>query len=335
MFDCRYACRITIAGLVLTIVNEVEIVEAWNEFTTTAVLKIPKRVLVKSGSQGKVALGNYVKTGDPVKVELGYDGKLKTEFVGYVARSPKPTMPLEIMCEDEMWQLKRKSVSGKTFTNAKLSEVIKHIAPGYKTDVLDINIDRLIIGLPTPETAAQVLKKLKDDWGLQSFFRLDKSLNPVLVVGKPQLWNLSSQKEVYPDEAVYHLQRNVADNALEYKSKEDARVKMEYKLRLANGRVENCPFTGDQDGEVRSITFVGVSMATVTQWAKEDYLRHKKDGYAGDITGFGIPYTRAGQIARIVDADFEVRDSRYIIDRVVVQFGQGGFRRINTIGYQV
>ncbi|UVP09466.1 hypothetical protein NXW52_16290 [Bacteroides ovatus] len=51
-----------------------------------------------------------LSAGDQVKIELGYDSNLYTEFEGYISLIGWG-VPVTIRCEDEMYNLKRKTVS--------------------------------------------------------------------------------------------------------------------------------------------------------------------------------------------------------------------------------
>lgn len=326
------SCLITIGELKLNFVHELEINSGWTERTDTAVIRLPKLVRIKQGDLRDTTIDRVIKVGDRVEIMLGYNGQLKREFLGYVATAPAPKLPLEINCEDEMFQLKRKALISKTFVSATVSDVISYIAPGYKTSVLNSQLGKFVIGASGSETAAQVLSRLESEAGLRSFFKIDKVGDPVLVVGKPHLWGLDEQAPELP-EVIYHLQRNVVDNSLRYVKAEDRRIRVDARLLNGNGTYKRARFTGDVDGEVRTLHYYNISEAELEKNARADYLRFKRDGFDGDIIGFGIPYTEAGQVVQIVDDQYERRNSKFFIDKVKVTFGQSGFRRINTIGF--
>lgn len=325
-------CNIALGKINVNSCNEVIIVESLDELTTTCTLKLAKAIVVKSKDYQNQPIENYITPGMPVKIQLGYNGELNMEFNGYVARGVRTSMPLEIQCEDEMYMLKRSKVTAKAWQNANLTDIIAHIAPGYKTDVLDIQLGKFIIGMPSAPTACEVLEALRQEFGIQSYFRYENDI-PVLVSGKPNLYTLEHVKNTYGLTVLYHMQRNVADfGSLEYVSSSDRKIRMDYKSRLSNGKVLSSTFTGDADGETHSITFVGLTQAQIDAWAKEDYAKAKIDGYKGSITGFGLPVCRAGQSCMIVDKVYEDRKSTHLVNKVEVNFSNNGFRRIATIG---
>lgn len=325
-------CLITIGALQLNFVHELEINSGWTERTDTALIRLPKLVRIKQGDIQTRTIDQVIKPGDPVEIFLGYNGQLRREFKGYVATGPAPRLPLEINCEDEMYQLKRRALKSRTFASATVQQVVDYIAPGYQSEVLNSQLGKFVIGASGTETAAQVLARFESESGLRSFFKYDAEGKPILVVGKPHLWGLSEEKPSLP-EVIYHLQRNVVDNSLRYVTAEDRRIRVDARLLLDDGKFKRAKFTGDVDGEVRTLHYYNISEQELEKNAEADYLRFKRDGFDGDITGFGVPFTESGQVVRIVDEQYERRDRKFFIDKVKVTFGQGGFRRINTIGF--
>ena len=101
--------KIKIGNLTFDAFSKVEIKKTWKRFTDTASVSLPKELYYREGDQIKRVerIGDFIKTGDRVEIQLGYNTQLFTEFVGYVCRSPKINIPYTIECEDEMWQLKK------------------------------------------------------------------------------------------------------------------------------------------------------------------------------------------------------------------------------------
>jgi hypothetical protein len=102
--------EILIGTLKFTAATETTI-KAGRTFTDTATIKLPKAIYYYDGNgilKPVEHLGNFIKVGDKVEIRLGYNRQLFTEFTGYVARSPRINIPYELICEDEMWQLKEK-----------------------------------------------------------------------------------------------------------------------------------------------------------------------------------------------------------------------------------
>lgn len=307
-------CNITIGLLKFNYVTELEIVSAWEEMTDTCTIKLPRKLKVK-----ELELVNVIKAGDPVKVELGYNGELRTEFVGYV-RELRATIPVEVICEDSMYLLKKKAFS-LSLPKGKLDDLLSEIYDG------PLSVNEIEMGPFRTEKKMNgviVLEQVKEQYGLRSFFRSDERGEPVLTVGK-----------VYadsPDRFKYAFGKNVIENSLEFKRKEDVRIKVKainYKDDNSKVEVE----LGDPDGEERTLSFYNIdSKSELEARAKEELDRLKYDGYRGSIKTFGVPACEHGDIAEINDPNYPERSGSFFIDKVVKTFGINGYRREVTLG---
>ena len=86
--------KITIGNYIFTHVNDVRIESSRKSLLDTAVIKLPRKY--KNN-----IITSVVKEGDTVSIQLGYNGKLSTEFAGKVLKIGCNT-PVEIQCEDNM-----------------------------------------------------------------------------------------------------------------------------------------------------------------------------------------------------------------------------------------
>lgn len=316
----------TAKGIIqLNQVHNVNIQTSVTEATDTASISIAKKILIKQKDEWATKpIGEVIKAADKVKIQLGYDGKLTTEFIGYV-KSVSPKVPLEIECEDSMYLLKRSPVNPKHFKNGKLSDVIKYIAPGYKYDILDTELGKDFIITDQENTATKVLAMIEEVFGLKSFFKLDID-TPILIVGKPYLSELSSTP------VKYELNRNVISNDLELQRAEDVELKVEVKSRQANGKYLTAKFKGDTEGDTKSLSIPGLSQNELENIAKRLYSGSKQDRFDGSITTFGIPAVKKGYAVEISTKDYEITKTVNFVDEVAIDFGINGFRRTIKIG---
>ena len=295
------------------LVHEVQIESSFNELTDTATISIAKNIKVNGRS-----ILDYIQVGMPVNIKLGYQDrgvdKINEEFDGFVVRSPRPTMPIVIDCEDYSYKLKSGSVT-ETYTDTTLKKVVADIANGVDFEVFDTAVSKLSVTKATP---AQILKKIEQIYGLKSFFR-----GTTLIVGKPYSQNLP--------EVTYKLQENVIDNSLEYRLKEDVQIQITAVSMNSDNTKEEVKL-GDQDGESRTIHFYNTSTEDLKRLGTEALSRLKYDGYRGDLTGFGLPFAKHGYVVRLIDEIYEVRDEKYFIDKTSVSFGPGGYRREVQLG---
>ena len=322
-------CTVQIGNISFDAAHEIEIMSDWREMTDKATIKIAKRIFVKGADLINKPIGTLIKAGDPVVIKLGYDGNLKTEFVGYVARSPLPTAPLEIQCEDEMWKLKRLTVLTKTFASGTVKDLIKYIAPGYKSEVLDSTLGPNY--LVKTGTAAGALIELERVFGLKSFFRMVNE-QPVLIVGKPY----GSDDLLTEKPEVYHLQKNVKENSLQYKTADDIRIRIKAISKIIDGKDHKVE-VGDPDGDVRTLHYYGLTLAEITKKANAALKTFKVDGYQGEIAGFGLPNKiRHGMQVEIIDESYENRtdEVKYHVDAVQCRWGVNGYEIFATIGWK-
>ena len=105
--------KITIGSKYFGGVHDIKIKRSIHTIGATASVKVPvTAVLRQTGTPpAYVETAQVIKAGDPVEIQLGYDGRLYTEFRGYVKLLNLQT-PLEIVCEDEFYTTRRRN-SGK------------------------------------------------------------------------------------------------------------------------------------------------------------------------------------------------------------------------------
>lgn len=318
IFDIRFTSKATGAELFFDYVHEVEIVSTWKDLTKTAKILLPRNLKLKDKS-----LKEVLKVGDKVVVQLGYDVELNEEFTGYIARV-EPNIPVVIYCEDEMWQLKKGTIT-KHWVGAKLSQIIKDIIPGtIPTDISDVYIGDFKAEKATP---AQILKAIHEGFGLSAYFRKGK-----LCVGLPYptQWAADETKKVK-----LHFQRDIPHdgNKLEYRNAEDIKLKVEAKWYSPNGKVATIA-VGDSDGEVHTLSFFASEfpLKDLKEHAEREMKKIKVDGYKGGLLCFGKPYCEHGYVAQLEDDEYPERAGSYFIDKTVVKSGINGFRRTLDIG---
>ena len=154
-------CNISIGNLNFDYVNNIEIESGWELLTDKAVIILPANIKIDHNK-----LSDVMKSGEKVIIQMGYENYMTTVFSGYVTHV-KPKVPIEIMCEDQMWKLKQNSIvdSGRDQTLHKL--LAKHFSE-YKTDSYDIEMGTYYID---KVSGAKLLEQIKTDFGMFSFFR--------------------------------------------------------------------------------------------------------------------------------------------------------------------
>lgn len=299
---------ITIGEYVFRHVNSISIQSDMNNITDTCTIKLPN---VKGMLEKKIKPGQFVT------VSLGYDDNLIQEFTGYVS-TISPKIPLEIICEDQMWLLKQKTVL-KEWDSIKLKDVLKYLVPDAKIECPDITLAPLRLGKTAPVSIAKALQELKDEYGLVVYFR-----NGKLFCGLAYTEDLGSVS--------YHFQKNAIMGDLTFKTKEDFKLKVHaVSMMPDNSKIE--VELGDEEGEVHTLHFYNLSKEELTTRAKTEMEDLRYDGYRGSFIGKGVPVPKHGMIASIKDEKYPERAGRYFIDAVNTDYNSSdGIKRVITLG---
>ncbi|AUS06484.1 late control protein [Pseudotamlana carrageenivorans] len=313
--------HIKIGNYVFTSIHDVEITKSVDELGDTCVIQLPTRFKVKQNNQEQYT-EEAIKIGDAVEVVLGYSGKYSgIEFKGFV-RKIKPTIPLQIECEDSIWLLRRKNITkawnAGTSVKGVLQEVVKNTEVVLSDNLPDIPLDKYII---RNANGAQVLQALKKDMSLTVFI----NDNNKLYVGLQQLDNPGNA-------VVYDLNYNLVENNLEYTTKDERRIKVRYTYIGKNNERKEVE-VGDADGELRTFHTSVISDETkLKEIATAEIDRLKYDGFDGNVKSFLMPFATRGMTAIIIDKEHPNRAGNYFIKKVVTTFGLHGARRTITLG---
>jgi len=319
--------HITIAGIDFTQVNELKVTKSVDLLSDTAVIKMPTSFLLASPDGfTKKTTEKTINVGDEVRISLGYDGIIyQEEFVGYV-KAIKPTIPLEIECEDAIFKIRREKTITRLFVKAQLREVLEEIVSGtgigLSGEIPKLQLDRFYL---KNVNGAQALSKIKEEFGLAIY--IDDSGK--LFAGLQQ--QLNADKTVY-----YHFQRNVLPNTqLEFTKAEDQRLKIKA-VGIAPDNTRIDVEVGDQDGEARTLFFYNISdKAKLKEIAESQLELLRYTGYKGTLTAFGYPDAQRGWAADLVDGNYPERAGRYFVEQTVLTNGTGGIRREVTIGKKI
>lgn len=309
------SCHITIGKLATRFVTDVQIQSTWKELTDTCTITFPRNIRLKAAR-----IEDLIKVGDAVQVELGYNGELRTEFQGYVRRI-LPQVPIQIECEDAMWLLKEGSVSVSE-RSIKLDELVRTIVPsGLEFTAVDSTLGQVVIREQPP---AKILQAINKQYGFPAYF-----LGGRLYVG-----SVSALRRTGSIEASSHTLRlrynTVADN-LTFKKKDDLKIKVIAENQLPDDTVVKTEF-GDADGRATRLYFYNRPASEVKAEAEEYFNRLKQDGMDGSVTTIGTKFIQHGDIVELLDDEYPDRQGSYFVEKVVVSFGQGGYRRELTLG---
>ncbi|GAF05599.1 hypothetical protein [Saccharicrinis fermentans] len=310
--------RVTVGNVVFNNVNRVQITESVKELGDKAIVVLPRNYSTIAG-QGVL---DYLKTGDPVKIELGYDGNYWTEFSGFLDEI-ESSEPLVLHIDDAFYHLKRNNFV-KAWPSISLKQLLEFIAPNYTIECPGVNLGTFQI---SNASSYRVLRELQKQYGFYSYIR-DQVITCQFaydVRGIGDIWT-------------YKFYNNVKRNDLAYHRKEDVKVRIKAIANQRNGKKLKYE-TGSDDvnyASVRTLNFGAITEKELKQAADAWYNKLSFDGYSGSITGFAYPRTHAGDTLKIIDDLEPEREGNYLIEKTIIVYDlTKGYERQNTLSFKV
>lgn len=311
------AYDIRIGKYKLAMLESVEIHKSVDLLTSTATVVVPAVVYNQSLDHEK-----YVKVGDPITIQLGYDENLVTEFVGYVQRIDTDDDSLTFNCEDSMY-LTRKSVSNKQFLNTSIKAIAQYCisAIGLKNlnCTYDITYQKFVIN---NANAFDVLKKLKEDT-------------------KASIYMMGDTLHIHPPyvekggDVVYDFSVNIESSDLKYRNKDDRKFEVHVDGVGLDGKKKKI-VVGTTGGEKRTVNVTSpMSDADLKKRGEAELQTLTYDGYEGSVTGWLIPFVEPTYSAKIIDSDYGYKTGTYYVTAVTVNFDENGGVRKIEIGKKV
>jgi len=294
--------------------TELNIDSSYDNLTDQAKLIIPKKIryVKEDGTEAdSITRGAnpLFKTGDEVKISLGYDGELTQIYEGFIS-GIRQKFPLQFDLQDEIYQLKKTSVT-LSLNNPSLSDLLVKIMPeGIAYEITaEQNLGQWRISNATP---AEVLNELRKKHGIFSFFR-----NGVLYVG------LSVVSELQKTHVFnFFTPQIITAEALNYLDASERKIKVVCKsIDNVNNTLEAT--AGDQDGETRTLYFNNKTEPDLKATAKRLANELKYSGYEGNFTAFATPAVNHGDIIELINNEIPEQSGGYICDRVVTRAGWG------------
>ncbi len=302
-------------------VVSVKVESSWRNLTSTATLEVAGRWLFQ---EQQVAIKEWVKRGDPIIIELGYDQTYHQEFTGFVT-DVRPGVPILISCEDAMYQLKRYPAKC-SYPSVRLPQLLRDICPpDTKINALDTDLGHF---KAANVTVAKVLEKLKEQYGFVSYFR-----DGTLYCGKVYRDSDTTTKTAFSFQQ--SGLRGVLADQLEYRDRDDLKVIVEATSHQLKGKDLKVT-VGDVtalDAEKRTLQYFNLdSEADLKARAQRDVDKLKVSGYKGSFTSYGIPSVRHGELVGLTSSEYPERDGDFFIDATAKTFNAGGYRQEITLG---
>ena len=299
----------------LKMVDQVKVKHSVEQLSDTATITLPAMVEGKA-----LEVESKLHAGDSVTIRLGYDGKLETEFEGYLKAINTDGGNLTLECEDAIYlfedkvdDVELKGISMK----ALLEKVVRQIDPSYKVETeFDFTWEKFVF---YHATARDILKKVQDETKANIWFR-DGTLHV-----QPQYAQASDRT------VKFDFSRNIESSNLKYRKASDKKVEVTVKMTNAAGKSFE-ETAGAPGGKSIKKTVSGVDPSQLKTLAKNEHNLWCYDGYEGSFTGWLIPYVEPGDAVRIIDSDYPTKEGLYYVTGTEISFSKEGGKRTVSLG---
>jgi phage protein D len=320
--EYRMDWRIKVGAYQLSLLDSCEIHKSVDLLADTCTITLPLYAHNQVIMVEKKRVEEKIKRGDKVVVMLGYDGKLVSEFEGYLLNISTDDGSLTLNCEDDLFLL-RKAVKDRQFKNAPVKAIAEYLVQqaGLNMNVictLTVDYDKFVV---TQATAYDVLKKIQEELKANIYLR-----NGDLHIHPPYTQQHGKVR--------YSFQQNIEQSDLKYKTKEDRKIQVVVETVGADGKKKEVT-SGTTGGDKITLKGNGLSDAAMKGLADAEYQRNVFDGFEGEITSWLVPYVEPGYSTEIKDEDFEYKNGWYFSKAVTTSFNSSGAARKVQLGIKL
>jgi hypothetical protein len=271
--------------------------------------------------------------GKKVNIEVGYDGKNKKVFEGFIKRI-NYKIPVEVECEGYSYQLLG-IMPTKTFTNTTLKKVLEELVVGTGI-VLSEQIPHVPITQVRFEncTGVQWLEWFREKMLQTVYFNFNElyvglryATRSITEVKHVLNWNVIKDEELLFNTNKEGAIVNVHLTALK---KSGGKDKVEGNSTSVSGKVAG-------KTNVKEIKVAGVNPNSDYAKALRDDMQKRQNlkGYSGSIKTFLEPLVQCNMTTEIVDNKYKDRTGKYVIEGVEGSFDRSGGRQKVQIGFKV
>lgn len=367
-------------------VNKFDATDTWVDLTNQATITFPKNMYVRDENGKLFPLQGLNKNiggfdantplflkGDKVTIAFGYryfdkiGNEIKetsTIFTGFISEVTSKK-PIELKCEDNMWQLKQIAAPNKVYSASTTWEnILRDLLKGTPYTVNALTSTTLGNFRILNETVCQVIERVRKDYHLEAYFRG----NELRCGSKVYIDSDNVDKNGNPIVKTFKFQQNIISDDLMYKRKDDVILsaivysvnKFELQGLTKNGRkrtgserleilIYNDKGTfkyvkkekgkdlpANVQGERRTLYFWNVDNVTdLFNKGVDELKKYYYTGFKGKFTTFAIPYVRQGDNIDIIDPILPERNGRYKVKGVEYEGGVGGHRQTIILDYQI
>lgn len=297
---------------------ECEIENNVENLADVAVITLPETVLNQA-----LKVKDKIGRGSEVIIKAGYDGNLKTEFIGFV-RDITTDGSLKIQCEDALF-LFRKGIKDKMLKTTSVKQIAEYvcseIGEGYKVICdYDLNYEKFVIH---QATGYDVLMKLQEETKYNIYFNTEKK---ELHIHPP-----FTEKGGY---VIYCMQKNIEKSSLEYKKAIDRKFELTIEKTKKDGTVVTEKI-GQSGGETKTLKVGSLDAKSVKMRAEAEFKEFASDRYEGSFDTWLIPYCEPTYSAKIVDFDYPEQSAIYYVKATKVNISSSGGVRTITPGIKL
>ena len=311
--------EILIGGRRLGLLTSVTVRHSVETLTDTATIIVPASYLNRT-----LNLEKYIKEGEWVQIELGYNGNLQTEFKGYLKTIKTDDKNITLECEDPLY-LFRTQLKDQQLQSITLKTLLQHITQQVNQQQqtnYTINCDytftykKITISCAT---AIDVLKKIQDETKANIYVE-----NNTLHIHPPY-------SKMNPKPINFNFAVNVQQSELKYVKAKDKNIKIEIKTTLPDGTEIKAEY-GTENGQTKTRKVSAATQQDLLTLAKNEYNLLCYDGYEGSLTAWLVPYCQPTDQIKIIDADYPQKEGCYYVIATEVNFNSNGATRKITIG---
>lgn len=303
----------------LGILAECSIESSVDNLADIATIILPEAVM-----NAVLNIESKINRGTAVLIQLGYDGKLKTEFQGYIQEITTNDSTLKIVCEDALF-LFRVGVPDVELKPTSLKNIaqtlIDKIDPSFTLNCdYDIGYEKFVMH---QATGYDVLKTIQADSKANIYF---DTTNKVLHIHPPYVEVGNTVK--------YSMQVNVEKSTLEYKRAVDKPVEVLVESVDIKGKVKSIT-AGTTGGDKVTLKVGPMSDADMRKVAAATLIKNSFDGYSGTFDAWLIPFVKPTDSVIIEDQDYPYKTGRYYAISVKTNFSESGAVRTITPGVKL
>lgn len=322
---------IRIGETVLPVLTSVKIEKDVTKLTDRATIVCPA---VAHGRN--LAYVKQIAKWQSVRIELGYDGKLREEFSGYVGSVSLDGGELTIECEDALLLFQRVDIPNGEMKDAPLKSVLEYVV-GKVNDF--IRSEGLGEPLAIDCLYSYTYRKFAfvNATAYSAMAEIQKEGRPNIYI-RDNILHIVPQYTHSDGETRYSMQRNICKEgtSLRWKNEDDSPLYVGITAINTKGDSIEAS-TGKKGGNEIKMDLKNrvTDLASLQALANNIYKSKVYTGYEGSFKTWLIPYCDAGYTVELSDAKKSINPGRYYVLSVKIEYSKSGGSRVIGIGASV